>query len=133
VVKKTKTSRPPSKPAPKPTTTKPAPAAAFSARYTMGESWDQGFIGTVAVTNRNGPAVPAAPWTVRLTFAPSARVQVGNTWNARLSRDGDTFVFTGDQLAPGATVTLGFQASKQVRPRVQPATCTVNGAPCRIG
>ena len=96
----------------------------------MGASWDRGFIGGVEVTNKSGPA---RTWTVKLTFDPSARVGVGNTWNAQISRQGNTFVFTGGQLAPGGTVILGFEASKQVRGKIQPATCTVDGAPCQLG
>jgi hypothetical protein len=118
------------KPTPRQPTPPAAPAAAFSGHYTTGASWDQGFIGSVAVTNKTGPA---RSWTVRLTFDPSAGVRVGNTWNAQVSREGNTFVLTGPPLAPGATVTAGFQASKQVRPRIKPTSCTVDGAPCRLG
>ena len=136
----------PSKAAPKPTgkpttkpTTKPrqttrpptpAPPAAFSGRYTMGASWDRGFIGGVEVTNKSGTA---RTWTVKLTYDPSAGVGVGNTWNAQFSRQGNTFVFTGDHLAPGSKISMGFEASKQVRGKIQPATCTIDGAPCRMG
>jgi hypothetical protein len=118
------------KPTPRRTTPPPTPATAFSGRYTTGASWDRGFIGNVDVTNKTGPA---RTWTVRLTFDPSAGVGVGNTWNAQLSRQGNTFVFTGGPLAPGSKVSLGFEASKQVRGKIQAATCTVDGAPCQLG
>jgi len=42
-------------------------------------------------------------------------------------------VLTGGPLAPGATASLGFEASKQVRDRIQPSGCTVDGAPCDLG
>jgi hypothetical protein len=118
------------KPTPRRTTPPPTPATAFTGRYTTGASWDRGFIGNVDVTNKTGPA---RTWTVRLTFDPSAGVGVGNTWNAQLSRQGNTFVLTGGPLAPGSKVSLGFEASKQVRGKIQPATCTVDGAPCQLG
>ncbi|WP_158647710.1 cellulose binding domain-containing protein [Actinoplanes sp. ATCC 53533] len=118
------------KPTPRRTTPPPTPETALSGRYTTGASWDRGFIGNVDVTNKTGPA---RTWTVKLTFAPSAGVGVGNTWNAQLSRQGNTFVFTGGPLAPGSKISLGFEASKQVRGKIQPATCTVDGAPCQLG
>jgi molybdopterin biosynthesis enzyme len=82
------------------------------------------------VTNKSGPA---RTWTVKVSFDSDAGVRVGNTWNAQLTREGSTFVFTGGPLAPGATAMLGFEASKQVRGRIQPTSCTVDGAPCRVG
>jgi hypothetical protein len=108
---------------------KPSPAAAFTGTYSAGGSWERGFIGAVQVTNKSGPA---RGWTVRITFADRAGVRVGNTWNARVDRQGNTFVFTGEPLAPGATTTLGFQASKQVRGKIEPTACTVDGASCRL-
>ncbi|MEU8235425.1 cellulose binding domain-containing protein [Actinoplanes sp. NPDC048967] len=125
-------SRSPSKkPAPRRTTPPAAPpAASFTAAYGTGRSWDRGFIAGVQITNKSGPA---RTWTVKVSYNPDAGVRVGNTWNAQLSRDGNTFVFTGGPLAPGATAMLGFEASKQVRGRIQPTSCTVDGAPCRLG
>ena len=118
------------KPAPRRTTPPPTPAAAVSGLFTVGASWDRGFIGSVEVTNKSGTA---RTWTVKLTFDPSAGVGIGNTWNAQLSRQGNTFVFTGGQLAPGSKISMGFEASKQVRGKIQPATCTIDGAPCQRG
>jgi hypothetical protein len=118
------------KPAPRRTTSPPAPAASFTAAYRTGRSWDRGFIAGVEITNKSGPA---RTWTVKLSYDPDAGVRVGNTWNAQLSRDGNTFVLTGGPLAPGATAMLGFEASKQVRGGIQPTSCTVDGAPCRLG
>ena len=97
--------------------------------YAVGASWDRGFIGAVTVTNKSGPA---RNWTVRVTFEAKDGVRVGNVWNARVDRQGDTFVFTGGPLAAGASVSLGFEASKQVRGRIQPSGCTVDGAPCQV-
>ncbi|GAA3912470.1 cellulose binding domain-containing protein [Actinoplanes auranticolor] len=127
-------SRSPSKkattrPAPRRTTSPPAPAASFTAAYRAGGNWERGFVAGVEITNKSGPA---RTWTVRLAFDPDAGVRIGNTWNARVTREGDTFVFTGGPLAPAATAMLGFEASKQVRGRIQPTSCTVDGAPCRL-
>lgn len=114
------------KPSPRKTTPS-APAAAFTGRYTNGASWDRGFIGAISVTNKTGPA---RTWTVRLTFDNDAGVRLGNVWNAKLTRDGNTFVLTGGPLAPGAQAMTGFEASKQVRGRINPTSCTVDGAAC---
>lgn len=119
------------KPAPRQTTTPPpAPAAAFTGRYVPGMTWDRGFIGSVEVTNQTGPA---RTWTVKLTYDSSAGVRLGNTWNAQVIRQGDTFVFTGGPLTPGASITLGFEASKQVSGGIRPTACAVDGVPCRLG
>ena len=115
-------------------TTKPAPrrttAAVFTAAYRLGGTWDRGFIAGIEVTNKSGPA---RPWTVTVTFDPDHEVRVRNVWNAQVTRQGDTVVLTGGPLAPGATAALGFEASKQVRHQIEPASCTVDGAPCRQG
>ena len=124
-----KRTRPTTKPAPRRKTSPPPPAAAFTGRYSVGGSWDRGFIGGVTVTNKTGPA---RDWTVRISFDPDAGVRLGNVWNARVARDGDTFVLTGGPLAPGTSISAGFQASKQVRGAVQPSGCTVDGAPCEL-
>lgn len=117
-------------PTPARTTKPPKPAVTLAGHYTTGESWDQGFIGSVAVTNKAGAA---RNWTVKLTFAAGAGVRVGNTWNAQVTRQNNTYVFTGGPLAPGSSITMGFEASKQVKPRVQAATCTVNDGSCQVG
>ena len=114
---------------PRKATPPPSPAATFTGTYSAGGSWERGFIGAVQVTNKSGPA---RRWTVKITFADRAGVRVGNTWNARVDRQGNTFVFTGEPLAPGASTTLGFQASKQVRGKIEPTACTVDGASCRL-
>jgi hypothetical protein len=115
----------------KPTTPRTTAAAtpAFTGSYTAGGGWDRGFIGAVTVTNKTGPA---RGWTVRITYDSRHGVRVGNVWNARLDRQGNTFVFTGGPVGPGASATFGFEASKQVRGSIQPTACTVDGASCRL-
>jgi hypothetical protein len=117
------------KPTPTRATSSPAPATTLTARYSTGPTWDRGFIGAVAVTNTGSTA---RTWTVQVTYEASAGVRLGNTWNAQVSKQGDTFVLTGGPLAPGATVNLGYEASKQVRSPVQPSGCTVAGTSCRM-
>ncbi|MET8148393.1 cellulose binding domain-containing protein [Actinoplanes sp. NPDC049668] len=119
---------------PKPTekaTTKPAPPppASFTARYSVGASWDRGFVAMVRVTNTG---TTARNWTVTISYESRAEVRITNAWNAQLDRQGDTSVLTGGPLAPGASFSFGFEASKQVRNRIQPTGCTVDGTPCRL-
>ncbi|GID98204.1 cellulose binding domain-containing protein [Amorphoplanes digitatis] len=124
---------------PKPTekaTTKPAPPkpappppASFTARYAVGASWDRGFVAMVRVTNTG---TTARNWTVTVSYDSRAEVRITNAWNAQLDRQGDTNVLTGGPLAPGASFSFGFEATKQTRNRIQPSGCTVDGTPCRL-
>jgi len=120
-------------PSPKPpvrTTSKPAAAASFSARYQGGAGWDRGFIAGVQVTNTGNAA---GSWSVSISFDGRAGVRVTNVWNAQVSRSGDTWTFTGGPLAPDAEVSFGFQGTKQSRGGVRPTGCVVNGTACRMG
>jgi hypothetical protein len=116
------------KPAPSRSIPSPTPAATFTARYALGGSWDRGFVAWIQVTNTGAAA---RSWKVTVTYDAQAGVRVTNAWNAQLGREGETFVLTGGPLAPGATANLGYEATKQVRGKVQPTGCAVNGTLCR--
>ncbi len=103
------------------------PTGAPTARYAVASTWDTGFIGGVLLTNPTGAALS---WRVVVTHDPDAGVRVTTAWNASLQRSGATTVFTGGPLAPGASQTFGFEATKRVTGPVGPASCTVNGAAC---
>ena len=118
----TKTTKPPA-------TTPPTPAASFTARYSTGASWDRGLVAWIQVTNTGSTA---HTWKVTVTYESRAEVRVTSAWNAEVSKDGDTSVFTGETLAPGASITFGYEATKQARGRVQPKTCTVEGTACQL-
>jgi hypothetical protein len=120
--------KPTKKAAPRRTTAPPA-AASFTAAYRLGSTWDRGFVAGMTVTNKKGPA---RGWTVRITYGSEAGVRLDDVWNADVSREGDTFVLTGGPLAPGASVTVGYRASKQVRSQIQPSACTVDGTACEL-
>lgn len=131
-----KTSPPTSPATPKPTkttkppvTTPPTPAASFTGRYSTSASWDRGLVAWILVTNTGSTT---RTWKVTLTYESRAEVRITSAWNAQLTKDGDTSYFTGGTLAPGASVNLGFEATKQARGRVQPKTCTVEGAACQL-
>jgi hypothetical protein len=119
---KAPTTRPPTSSAPRP--------AAFTAGYATGASWESGIVAWIQVTNTGGTA---AAWKLTLSYESRARVRVTNAWNAQHDRQGETHTFTGATLAPGASVTFGFEATKQVRRDVRPASCAVEGSACRLG
>jgi hypothetical protein len=104
-----------------------APTGAPTARYAVSSSWDTGFIGGVLLTN---PTAAALSWRVVVTHDTVAGVRVTTAWNAALQRSGATTVFTGGPLAPGASQTFGFEATKRVTGPVLPASCTINGVAC---
>ncbi|WP_199515683.1 cellulose binding domain-containing protein [Nucisporomicrobium flavum] len=118
------------KPAPVRTTTPPPVAASFTARYQTGASWDRGLIAGVQITN-TGRA--AGTWRVTISYPSRAGVRVTNAWNAQVSGGGDTWTFTGGPLAPGASASFGFQATKQTRGTARPASCSIGGTPCTGG
>lgn len=105
------------------------PPGAPAARYAVASSWDTGFIGGVLLSNPTGTALS---WRVVVTHDPDAAVRVTTAWNADLERSGATTVFTGGPLAPGASQTFGFEATKRVTGAVRPISCTVNDVACAM-
>ena len=101
------------------------PSAAVARAWADGSSWDNGFVAGVLLTN---PTATARSWRVDVRHDPDAGVRVTTAWNADLQRSGSTTVFTGGPLAPGASQTFGFEATKRVTGPVRPTSCTVDGA-----
>jgi cellulase/cellobiase CelA1 len=91
--------------------------------------WRDGFIAAVKVVN-NGPA--AREWTVTLTYPSKADVEVRGGWNATVSASGDTVTIRGSSLAAGASITAGFQGSKDINDAVKPISCAISGGSCRM-
>jgi cellulase/cellobiase CelA1 len=105
------------------------PDGGLTARYAVSSSWDTGFVAGVTVANPTGQALS---WRIVLTHAAAERVAVADFWNAALTRSGTSLIFTGGPLAPGATQTFGFEATKGVPGPVRPRSCTVNRAACVV-
>jgi hypothetical protein len=59
-------------------------------------------------------------------------VRLLGTWNARGSQSGSNMTFTGGSLAPGASVTFGYQVSKTGRGNARPSGCSVVGGKCVV-
>ncbi len=94
--------------------------------------WNTGFTASVALTNTGTARL--STWSLRWTY--SAGQQVTQAWSARVSQSGTAVTAAGEtanpSLAPGATVTFGFNASRgATNPR--PASFTLDGTTCATG
>jgi chitinase len=107
-------------------------AAELEASYQAGASWDTGYSGQYTITNRGTTAVTG--WT--LGFMLPKGTTLSSLWNGSYTDYGDQVTVTSDgwdgTVQPGGTVTVGFVTASSGEP-VQPANCTVNGAPCQAG
>lgn len=93
--------------------------------------WNTGFTATVAVTNTT--TTPVDGWTLRFAFP--AGQQVTQAWAARVTQSGAQVSAVNEtwngRLAPGATVSFGFNGSHQgVNP--PPTEFTLNGGRCAV-
>jgi cellulase/cellobiase CelA1 len=118
--------------APHPSTTTAQPSAAGSpaalkTEYAVRGRWPGGFNAELVVTNLGSQ--PVEGWTVRLRLPPD--VKVGRVWSASLTQVPDAVILRSQPwntyLAPGAAVSLGFEATGTP---ATPSSCTVNGVPC---
>ncbi|WP_432886289.1 cellulose binding domain-containing protein [Kribbella sp. CA-245084] len=112
-------------------TAQAASAAGVSATFTKVSDWGSGFEGKVTVTN--GTTSSLSTWSVALDF-PSGYT-VTSTWDANHTSSGQTHTFTppswAGPLAPGATVSFGFNGSPGNFAGV--ASCRLNGGSCSGG
>jgi hypothetical protein len=99
------------------------------AAYRTGASWDTGFIGGLDVQNVTGrPQM----FTVVLRFERSGGVHISNAWNAELDQHRGLVILAGGPLAPGASLNVGFEATKEVEGPVGLTSCTINEVACRV-
>ncbi|MGW6196069.1 cellulose binding domain-containing protein [Kribbella sp. NPDC055110] len=112
-------------------TAQAASAAGVTASFTKVSDWGTGFEGKVTVTN--GTTSSLSTWSVALDF-PSGYT-VSTAWDATHTSSGQTHTFTppswAGPLAPGATVTFGFNGSPGNFPGL--AACRLNGGSCSGG
>jgi predicted outer membrane lipoprotein len=114
------------------TTTSPRDSTCL-VTYRVDNSWSNGFIGSVTVSNLAD--TPINGWSLDFTW-PSAGQSVQGAWNARVTSDGQRVHVTDNGqngfLAPGggSTATFGFVgANEGANPA--PTTFTLNGTVCR--
>ncbi len=94
-------------------------------------TWSTGFTANISITNTGASTING--WTLAFTLPAGQSITSG--WNA-------TFTPTSGQvsarnvsyngtLAPGATVTIGFQATHTGNV-AEPTAFTLNGIPCTV-
>ena len=108
-----------------------AQAAPVSAAFTKVSDWGTGFEGKMTITNGTTSAI--STWTVELDFP--AGYTISSSWDATRTSSGQTHTFTppswAGPLAPGASVTFGFNGSPGNFPGI--AACRLNGGSCSGG
>ncbi len=103
--------------------TDPPPAGACTTSYRQDNAWQGGFQGSLTV--RNTGTAAASPGTVTWTWP--AGVTLTNGWNATVSQSGTTVTATGQALAPGSSLTVGFTATGTA---TAPAAVKLSGTAC---
>ncbi|MEU3303898.1 cellulose binding domain-containing protein [Streptomyces sp. NPDC006678] len=108
-----------------------AQAAAVGAAYTRTSSWDGGYTGQYVITNDTGKA--QSGWT--LEFDLPAGTSIGSLWNGDHTADGRHITVKpaswNKELAPGASVTVGFVTSASGTAG-DPSGCLINNATCSV-
>ncbi|GAA4918515.1 cellulose binding domain-containing protein [Streptomyces coeruleoprunus] len=110
-----------------------AQAAAVSATYTRTSSWDGGYTGQYVITNTTGTA--QSGWT--LEFDLPAGTRINSLWNGDHTVSGQHVTVRpaswNKQLAPGASVTVGFVTGASGGAAGDPAGCLINEVKCAAG
>ncbi|MEU9509124.1 PHB depolymerase family esterase [Micromonospora sp. NPDC048170] len=114
---------------PPPTTPPPSPGAC-RVEYAV-NAWNTGLTASVTVTNTGGTTLTG--WS--LAFTLPAGQSLTNGWNATYAPTSGAVIARNVSynavLAPGASVSIGFQAT-HTGDTTRPATFTLNGATCAI-
>ncbi|MBT2395476.1 cellulose binding domain-containing protein [Streptomyces sp. ISL-100] len=110
-----------------------AQAAAVGAAYTKTSGWGGGYAGQYVVTNDTGKA--QSDWT--LEFDLPKGTKIGSLWNAEHKVDGRHVTVKpaswASELAPGASVTVGFVTSAEGRGTAgDPTGCLINEVKCSV-
>ncbi|MGA2051898.1 MAG: glycosyl hydrolase family 8 [Opitutales bacterium] len=92
------------------TTTTPPASGSVAVTYQDENDWGAGFVGQMVITNNTNKTI--TNWKLQFTFTPS----ISNIWNAQIATHSGA-VYTIENLsynavlAPGASVTVGFQGA----------------------
>lgn len=118
--------RPTTRPAP----TRPAPRVEAAATLTVRASRGRGYAATGSVTN-NGTA--PLQWRVTVTHPAGDDVRLRGVRGATASQSGNTLLFQGGPLAPGASAQFGYRVSRDGRRGdARPSGCSVVGGTCQM-
>ncbi|MEU5933256.1 glycoside hydrolase family 9 protein [Micromonospora sp. NPDC047187] len=110
------------------------PATTCTARYTNYGAWQggTGFTGQLTIQNTGTAAING--WSVRFAFTGDQRVR--EAWLAKVAQSGATVTARNEsynaKIAPGGTVTFGFNATTGGGANPSPGLVTVNGAACSL-
>jgi hypothetical protein len=104
-------------------------AAGCNVTYTVGNQWQGGFQGSLAVTNLGDPLTS---WTVAFTF-PDANQKVTQGWNGKWTQAAAKVMITNEtwngNLGTNTTVSPGFVGSWSGSNPI-PTSFTLNGTTC---
>ncbi|MFD9338483.1 cellulose binding domain-containing protein [Streptomyces sp. NPDC060028] len=108
-----------------------AQAASVGAVYTKASSWTGGYTGQYVITNNTTHA--QSGWT--LEFDLPAGTKIDSLWNGTHTANGQHVTVKpaawNKELAPGASVTVGFVASGTGSPG-NPTACRINASKCSV-
>ncbi|WP_351228795.1 cellulose binding domain-containing protein [Streptomyces sp. NPDC002133] len=108
-----------------------AQAAAVGAAYTRTSSWDSGYTGQYVITNDTGKA--RSGWT--LEFDLPAGTTISSLWNGDHTVQGQHVTVKpaswNKELAPGASVTVGFVTSASGKAG-DPSGCRIDDTACSV-
>ncbi|MFJ6795008.1 cellulose binding domain-containing protein [Streptomyces sp. NPDC091268] len=114
-----------------------AQATSVGAVYTKASSWTGGYTGQYVITNNTGE--PQSGWT--LEFDLPADTKIDSLWNGTHTASGRHVTVKpaswNQELAPGASVTVGFVATAAgstgpTGSPGDPTACRINGAKCSV-
>ncbi|MET8252818.1 glycoside hydrolase family 9 protein [Micromonospora sp. NPDC005197] len=110
------------------------PASTCSVSYVNYGAWQGGTGFTAQLTVRNTGATTVNGWAVRFAFTGDQRVR--EAWLAKVTQAGATVTARNEsynaKIAPGGTVTFGFNATTNGGANPRPGLVTVNGNPCSL-
>ncbi|MET8364267.1 glycoside hydrolase family 9 protein [Micromonospora sp. NPDC005194] len=110
------------------------PASTCSVNYVNYGAWQGGTGFTAQLTVRNTGATAVNGWAVRFAFTGDQRVR--EAWLAKVTQAGATVTARNEsynaKIAPGGTVTFGFNATTNGGANPRPGLVTVNGNPCSL-
>ncbi|KAB1138690.1 glycosyl hydrolase family 5 [Micromonospora sp. AMSO12t] len=113
---------------------KAVPAPTCSATYTNYGAWQGGTGFTAQVTIRNTGTSAIDGWAARFAFTGDQKVR--EAWLAKATQAGATVTAKNEsynaRIAPGGTVTFGFNAVTGGGANPAPGLITVNGAACAL-
>ncbi|MEU4568614.1 glycoside hydrolase family 9 protein [Micromonospora sp. NPDC023956] len=108
------------------------PPSGCAVQYANHGSWSGGF--TAQVTIRNTSPKTIDGWTARFAFTGDQKVREG--WLATVTQSGATVTAKNEsynaKIAPGGTVTFGFNAVAGPGANPAPGLITVNGVACAL-